>query len=76
MDDKAIIILEACQLIVSGSKESARNIINNQYKFNYKYIQKRAYTDQKFKVFIRDDFIDRYNGSKLVIPRILKVLSV
>ena len=77
MYDKALIILEACKLIASGSKESARNIINNQYKFNYKDIQKRTHTDsQKMETFLRDGFIDRYNGSKLVIPGILKVLSV
>lgn len=44
MDDKALIIFEACQLVASGSKEGARNIIHNQYKFYYKDIQEMTYT--------------------------------
>lgn len=42
-----------------------------------KVIEKRNYSDrQKLKIFIRDGFIDRYSGDKLLNPGILKVFSI
>lgn len=77
MQDKALIIKEACNLLLQGSKERAIDVINNNYRFSNKEVQSRSYTDkQKMKIFLRDGFIDRYTGDKLLIPGILKVLSV
>ena len=77
MNDKSLIIQEACEALLKGSTGIALSIINQQYNFEFKEIEKRQYTnDQKMKVFLRDGFIDRYSGGKLVIPGILKVLSL
>ncbi|QAT39090.1 hypothetical protein [Clostridium sp. JN-9] len=70
--DKALIIREACSLILNESKQKAIKFINNNYKFTQETVQKRAYTDKiKMQVFLRDGFIDRYTGDKLLIPGIL-----
>lgn len=74
--DKAIIIKNASDLLLKGYKKEALETINAEYKFEYKKIEKRAYKDiYKFNIFIRDGFIDRYTGDKLLNPGILKVFS-
>ncbi len=74
--EKIEIIDKASKLLLNDNKEEAIKTINDQYKFEYKKIQKRNYSDsQKFKIFMRDGFIDRYNGEKLLNPGILKVFS-
>ena len=77
MIDKAIIIEQICKTLLSSSKDGALNFINEKYKFDYKVAKNRAYSErQKIQVFLRDGFIDRYTGDKLVNPGILKALSV
>lgn len=74
--EKIEIIDKASKLLLNNNKEEAIKTINDQYKFEYKKIEKRSYSDsQKFKIFMRDGFIDRYNGEKLLNPGILKVFS-
>ena len=73
---KAEIIEKAALLLLTDNKNDAIDLINNDYKFEYKEIEKRSYKDKdKFKIFIRDGFIDRYSGDKLLNPGILKVFS-
>ena len=54
----------------------AQNVIKTEYPFHQLTSQSRNYTDkEKMEQFIRDGFIDRYSGQKLVNPGILKALS-
>jgi len=74
--EKARIIEKASELLLSRSKKDAIDIINNEYKFEYKKAEKRAYKEkEKFNIFMRDGFIDRYTGDKLLNPGILKAFS-
>ncbi len=76
VEEKANVIKEVCELLLSNKKEDSVAVINKEYKFDRLKISKRSYTvSQKMKVFIRDGFIDRYKGQRLVIPGILKVIS-
>ncbi|NCC15336.1 MAG: HNH endonuclease [Clostridia bacterium] len=75
MDEKLNTLKKACELLLYDSKIEAVELIRQQYQFEYKTVNKRKYSGQKMKIFIRDGFIDRYSGKKLVIPGILKVLS-
>lgn len=60
---KAETIEKASKLLINNNKKEVLEIINNQYKFEYKKTEKRSYQDkQKLKIFIRDRFIDRYSG--------------
>ena len=50
--------------------------MDTEYPFQKKTAQGRKYTDkEKMEQFVRDGFIDRYSGQKLVNPGLLKVLS-
>ena len=76
-NEKIKVIEKASKLLLNNNKEDALEIINNEYKFEYKKIEKRNYSDrEKLKIFIRDGFIDRYSGDKLLNPGILKVFSM
>ena len=54
----------------------AKQIIIKEYPFQRIVPQGRNYTDkEKIQQFVRDGFIDRYSGHKLINPGLLKVLS-
>ena len=62
--------------LLSQNKSEAIKIIQNDDPFVYLPREKRMYTDkQKIKQFIKDGFIDRYSGQRLVNPGLLKVIS-
>ena len=69
-------IAAACREISSGTIERAREIISSDYPFLPLTSGGRQYSDrQKTKIFIRDGFIDRYSGDRLVFPGALRLLS-
>ena len=74
------IIEEACIAIGNGDLSAAKSVIATNYPFsppsettrktNRKYSKR-----EKIKIFMRDGFIDRYSGEKLVFPPVLHLLS-
>jgi hypothetical protein len=51
--------------------------LSNEYPFAPSAATKRAYGRvESTRVFIRDGFIDRYSGQRLVFPPVLRILSV
>lgn len=76
MDEHAEVIAKAVNKLITQDKESAIQIIDSCYPFRKITVHHRAYTtNQKFMVFFRDGFIDRYTGEKLINPGVLKALS-
>ena len=74
--EKVQAIESAAKAILGSNIEIAREIINTDYPFNKLISTERKYTDkQKMAQFVRDGFVDRYSGQKLLNPGILKVLS-
>ena len=74
--DKSSIISNIFKNISSGDKENARKIICSEYPHIFFEIERRSYTiTQKMEQFLRDGFIDRYTGEKLLNPGILKIIS-
>jgi len=70
------IIKNACSAISEDKIEDAKKIINTSYPFSPLKNEGRKYTDyQKTKIFIRDGFIDRYSGDKMVFPPVLRLMS-
>ncbi|PKO95279.1 MAG: HNH endonuclease [Bacteroidetes bacterium HGW-Bacteroidetes-9] len=66
----------ALDALKTGDIKVAESIICLEYPFVYKEVRGRKYTDtQKIQVFIKDGFLDRYTGEKLINPGFLKVLS-
>ncbi len=74
--EKVQAIEQAAIALLRDGKEQAKTIITKEYPFCRLSSEERKYTEkQKLAQFIRDGFIDRYSGGKLLNPGILKVLS-
>ena len=69
------IIQQAC-LNIDSNEEMAQSIIENDYPFCPIKYQKRGITaSDTLKVFVRDGFIDRYFGTRMIYPPVLRILS-
>ena len=74
--DKSKVISDIATMLLGNNETAAKTIICNEYPHTYFEVEKRTYTMiQKMNQFIRDGFIDRYTGKKLLNPGILKVIS-
>ena len=74
--EKIDAIERAVNRLLQHNVAEARIAIETEYPFHKLTAQGRNYTDkEKMAQFVRDGFIDRYSGQKLVNPGILKVLS-
>jgi hypothetical protein len=63
--------------IDTGDQASGNELINHQYPFKKIENIKRSYSKTKMlHVFIKDGFIDRYSGQKLIFPPVLRILSM
>lgn len=77
MDDKADILASCCAMIASGALHEAAALMARDYPFTPIVRNGRQYTaTQSMQVFLRDGFIDRYSGKKLVFPGALRLLSI
>ena len=75
--EKSLVISDIATKLLNEDFNSAKEIISSKYPHQITEIETRSYTlSQKMKQFIKDGFIDRYTGQKLLNPGILKVLSV
>jgi len=76
MSSHHIFIEEACGALDRGSIDKARDIIKKKYPFELLRKTDRTCTDrQKMQIFLRDGFVDRYSGERMVFPPVLRILS-
>jgi len=76
MATNSTVIDEVCVALEDGSLEEAKKILCDKYPFTPVNKEKRSYGDfEKTRVFLRDGFIDRYSGEKMVFPPVLRLLS-
>lgn len=62
--------------LLEQNEIDARKIIQRDYPFVPLERERRTYSDkQKINQFVKDGFIDRYSGQRLVNPGMLKVIS-
>ncbi len=74
--DKSVIISDVANHILNKNLVKAKEIIDFEYPHEFYRVEKRTYTmTQKMEQFIRDGFIDRYTGDKLLNPGVLKIIS-
>ena len=74
MDTK--LLSDAIDLLLAGAQEDARALIVEHDPFVSVRTQGRNYSEkEKLQVFLRDGFIDRYSGKRLVNPGILKSIT-
>ncbi|MHB8347181.1 MAG: HNH endonuclease [Acidiferrobacterales bacterium] len=69
-------IEKACHLIAAGDLAEASRVIATEYPFDPPQHAGRHYTPRIMtRIFMRDGFIDRYRGNRLVFPPVLRLLS-
>jgi hypothetical protein len=75
-DDKASVLLEVCGSLLDGDVEQAGQILDSEYPFERIERKRRTYSrKQVTAIFVRDGFIDRYSGKRLVFPASLQLIS-
>jgi hypothetical protein len=74
--DKASIIADVCTALSDVGVEAATRTLHREYKFDPEPITKRKYGPlESTRIFVRDGFIDRYTGSRVVFPPVFRLLS-
>lgn len=74
--NKSKVLKEICDALLRGAGDEASRLARQKYPFIPVTPKKRRYTEyQSTRVFIRDGFIDRYAGTRLVFPGALRLLS-
>jgi 5-methylcytosine-specific restriction endonuclease McrA len=75
--EKSEVIAALCEALDSGETESATSMLRRDYPFAPTNPTQRKYgAVESTRVFVRDGFIDRYTGERLVFPPVLRALSV
>jgi hypothetical protein len=76
MADKVAVIEAVCHALRRDSLDDARRLLMRDYPFAPGSATKRRHTvlDATW-VFVRDGFVDRYSGTCLVFPPVLRILS-
>lgn len=76
MSDKSAAIAAVCDAVAAGALGAASSILKRDYPFAAVPITKRQYGPiESTRVFVRDGFLDRYSGDRLVFPPVLRILS-
>lgn len=70
-------LLAVCGALDAGQHGQAGDLIRDGYPFKPRMPSKRRYTKlEMMRVFMRDGFVDRYFGDRLVFPGTLYLLSL
>jgi hypothetical protein len=65
-----------CRLLSDDKVSEARATLTREYPFARLARVERKYNEQQsLRVFIRDGFVDRYSGQRLIFPGTLRLLS-
>lgn len=76
IDDKAAVIEHLCELLSAERLSDAAEHLREYYPFQPVERAKRSYTiRQQMEIFVRDGFLDRYRGTRLVFPPALRLIS-
>src|ERR1700753_683125 len=78
LNNKATIIHKLCELLSVNKKNEGIDFINENYPFiTIDKLHSRQYSKyQMMKIFLRDGFIDRYSGEKLIFPGLIRLLTL
>ena len=76
MNNNSTIIEMICGAVAAEDTGRASAIARERYPFVYTPTVSRTCTPfQAMRVFLRDGFVDRYSGTRLVFPGVLRLLS-
>ena len=69
-------IKQTCTTLTVGDIEQAKYIIRTKYPHVKPFKKRKSFTKkEQIALFMRDGFIDRYSGERLIFPGVLCVLS-
>jgi hypothetical protein len=75
-DEKGSVIAAICRTLAGGSLAEAESLVRRDYPFDPASVTVRRFRPVQYtKTFVRDGFIDRYSGERLIFPPVLRVLS-
>jgi hypothetical protein len=73
---QGLVIAEVCRALAEDAAARAAAILQRDYPFAPAPVTARRFRPAAYtKAFVRDGFIDRYSGTRLVFPPVLRVLS-
>src|SRR5215216_163655 len=76
MNNKSRTIQKVCEALLAGDQESASSIARAEFPFTGEPPAGRKYKEaESTRIFIRDGFVDRYSGDRLIFPAALRLLS-
>lgn len=77
VDDRASVLELVCAALSSDDSRGAAETLHRAYPFSSVPSTPRRYSPaEATRVFVRDGFIDRYSGRKVVFPPVLRAISV
>lgn len=77
MDSRVDAIVDVCRALECRAPDAARETLAQRYPFTAPPATPRRYgPSQATRLFIRDGFIDRYSGKRVVFPPVLRVISL
>ena len=76
MREKIDVLAAVCEKLSVGQREPAEQLLANGYPFRPEPVRKLAHGPiEATRVFVRDGFVDRYTGARLIYPPVLRVIS-
>ena len=76
-EDKVDTIAEVCAALRDSESDRAIRLLADRYPFDPQPITARKYGPvESTRVFIRDGFIDRYSGDRLIFPPVFRLISL
>ncbi len=74
--DPTTVLRAVCEAIAAGQVDAAAGAIRSDYPFvRLPPIRRHYGPRQSTRVFVRDGFVDRYSGHRLIFPPVLRVIS-
>jgi len=76
MADHSDTLHRVCAQLLAGRTGEAKEIARSEYPFTRSEAHQRRYTElQSLGIFVRDGFVDRYSGKRLIFPGTLRLLT-
>jgi len=73
---KAEAIAAVCAVLTRDEADAAAAVLTQNYPFAPELVSARRFRPTDYtRVFIRDGFVDRYAGDRLIFPPVLRMLS-
>jgi hypothetical protein len=77
MEDKADVIKTICGALTGGNIADASDLARREFPFLAPSLVTRNFNETlSLRIFVRDGFIDRYSGKRLLFPPVLRLLSL